>query len=73
MSVITACTYLLKVNNRNTRTTPLANLSKKRLWRKCFPVNFVKYLSTPFLIEHLRCLLPYRVELTQIHNGAYPN
>ena len=23
--------------------------SKKRLWRRCFPVNFVKYSRTPFL------------------------
>ena len=22
---------------------------KKRLWHKCFPVNFVKFLRTPFL------------------------
>ena len=27
----------------------LATLSKKRLWYRCFPVNFVKFLSTPFL------------------------
>ena len=24
-------------------------LSKKRLWHKCFPVNFAKFLRTPFL------------------------
>ena len=24
-----------------------------RLWHRCFPVNFVKFLRTPFLIEHL--------------------
>ena len=34
-----------------------ATLSKKRLWRRCFPVNFSKSLRTPFLIEHLRWLL----------------
>ena len=34
-----------------------AILLKKRLWHKCFPVNFVKFLRTPFFIEHLRCLL----------------
>ena len=28
-----------------------------RLWHKCFPVNFVKFLRIPFLIEHLRWLL----------------
>ena len=25
-----------------------ATLSKKRPWRRCFPVNFVKFLRTPF-------------------------
>ena len=32
------------------------NLLKKRFWHRCFPVNFVKFLRTPFLIEHLWCL-----------------
>ena len=26
-----------------------ATLLKKRLWRRCFPVNFAKFLRTPFL------------------------
>ena len=30
-----------------------ATLLKKRLWHRCFPVNFEKFLRTPFLIEHL--------------------
>ena len=34
-----------------------ATLLKKRLWRRCFPVNFVKFLRTPFHIEHLWWLL----------------
>ena len=34
-----------------------ATLLKKRLWHRCFPVNFVKFLRTPFLKEHLRWLL----------------
>ena len=34
-----------------------ATLLKKRLWHKCFPVNFAKFLRTPFLTEHLRWLL----------------
>ena len=28
-----------------------------RLWHKCFPMNFVKFLRTPFLTEHLWWLL----------------
>ena len=38
-----------------------ATLLKKRLWRRCFPVNFVKFLRTPISIEHLWWLL---LELT---------
>ena len=32
-------------------------LSKKRLWHRCFPVNFAKFLRSPFYIEHLWWLL----------------
>ena len=38
---------------------PPATLLKKRLWHSCFPVNFVKFPSTPFFIEHLWWLLLY--------------
>ena len=31
----------------------LATLLKERLWHRCFPVNFVKFLRTPFFIENL--------------------
>ena len=31
-------------------------LSRKKLWHKCFPVNFTKFFKTPFLKEHLRWL-----------------
>ena len=34
-----------------------ATLLKKKLWRRCFPVNFAKFLRTLFLIEHLGWLL----------------
>ena len=30
---------------------------KKKLWYRCCPVNFEKFLSTPFFIEHFRWLL----------------
>ena len=29
-----------------------ATLLKKRLWHRCFPVNFEKLLRTPFFTEH---------------------
>ena len=34
-----------------------ATLLKKRLWHRCFPVNFAKFSRTHFFIEHLRWLL----------------
>ena len=33
------------------------NLLKKRLWPRCLPVKFVKFLRTPFYAEHLCWLL----------------
>ena len=41
-----------------------ATLLKKRLWHRCFPVDFEKFLRTPFFIEHLWWLLlsrPFRL------------
>ena len=34
--------------NKNADLRPAA-LLKKRLWHRCFPVNFAKFLRTPFL------------------------
>ena len=34
-----------------------ATLLKKRLWHRCFPVNFAKFIKTRFHTEHLRWLL----------------
>ena len=31
----------------------VAGLRPERLWHRCFPVNFMKFLRTPFFIEHL--------------------
>ena len=36
-----------------------ATLLEKRFWHRCFPVNFLKFLRTPFLTEHLWWLLLY--------------
>ena len=35
----------------------LFSLLKKRLWHGFFPINFTKFLRTPFLTEHLQWLL----------------
>ena len=32
---------------------------KKSLWHRCFPVNFAKFLKTPFFTERVRWLLLY--------------
>ena len=42
--------------NKVTCLSP-ATFLKKRLWCRCFPVNFVKFLRAPFFIEHLWWLL----------------
>ena len=34
--------------NKNAGVRP-TTLLKRRLWHRCFPVNFVKFLRTPFL------------------------
>ena len=34
-----------------------ATLLKKRLWHRCFPVNFAKFLRIPFFTEDLWWLL----------------
>ena len=31
-----------------------ATLFNKRIWHRCYPVNFTKFLRTPFLTEQLR-------------------
>ena len=39
-----------------------AALVKKRLWHRCFPVNFVKFLRTPFLQSTSGRLLLYNFQ-----------
>ena len=41
------CLFFDKVAGLRTIT-----LLKNRLWRRCFPVNFTKFLKTSFFIEH---------------------
>ena len=36
---------------------------KKRLWHRCFPVNFAKFLRTPFLLDDSSVLLTYSVPM----------
>ena len=43
--------FLIKLQARS------ATVLKKGLWHRCFPVNFAKFLRTPFLQNTLRRLL----------------
>ena len=43
-----------------------ANLWKKRLWHRCFPVNFAKFVRTPLFTKALQWLLFYLVLLLKI-------
>ena len=38
----------------------------KRPWYRCFPINFAKFLRTPFFIEHLRWLVLFIVDFLKI-------
>ena len=38
---------------------------------RCFPVNFVKFLRTLFLIEHIRWLLLFIDGTTPLHNFEF--
>ena len=46
-------------------------LIKKRDWHRSFPVNFEKFLRTPFLIEHLWWMLLNRYELKGKNASSY--
>ena len=46
----------------------LTTLLKKRLWHRCFSVNFVKFLRTPFLQNTFGQLLMHLVDWKQIYN-----
>ena len=58
--VVSFCLHLLKIKmsmlRRNFPEAPPI-LLKKKLWHRCFPVNFAKFLTTPSPTEHLRWLL----------------
>ena len=54
---------VLKNFQQNSQETTCARASfllKKRLWHRCFPVNFAKFVRTPFLQNTSGRLLLYR-------------
>ena len=41
-------------SQEDTCASPFFNkVASLRLWKRCFPVNFVKFLRTPFYTQHL--------------------
>ena len=48
-------------NSRFLLILTLATLSKKKLWHRCFSLNFAKFLRTPFFIEHRTSLVAVSV------------
>ena len=49
-------TWQSPFSNKLTDPTP-APVSKKKLWHRCFPVDFAKFVRASFFIEHLGWLL----------------
>ena len=58
-SLICHLILLKKYKQKQPPEPPATTLFKKRLWHRCFPVNFVKFLRTHFFIEQLWWLLLY--------------
>ena len=57
-----SCSTRLKMYWENSVFLQLQTCGKKkRLWHRCFPVNFVKFLRTPFLTAHIRWLKLYEL------------
>ena len=46
--------------------------NKEKLWHRCFPVNFVKFLRTPLYIAHLWWLL-LKKEVKKVQKGTSVN
>ena len=57
----------LNISQNSQENTAPATLLQNRLWHRCFPVNLAKFLRTPFVIEHLRCLPPNRYKSCNLY------
>ena len=49
-----------------------ATLLKTRLLHRCFPVNFVKFLRTPILTEHLHISFGRVATRTTLNSSTFP-
>ena len=59
-------------NNHFSDCNWTVTLLKKRLWYRCFPVNFAKFLRMSFLTEHLRWLLLFIDGTIPLCNFEFP-
>ena len=50
--------FLINLQARDLKPTTLL---RKRVWHRCYPVNFAKFLRTSFLTEHLCWMIIIRV------------
>ena len=54
-----------------------ATFLRRRLWHRCFSVNFAKFLATPFFMEYFQWLLLYvdniEVNLILRENNTFSN
>ena len=48
-----------------------AILLKRRLWHRCFPVNFARFVRTPFFREQFWWLLLYIPKINNINKSLY--
>ena len=51
--------FKISRNSQENTSVGVSVLLKKGTRHSCFPVNFAKFLKTPFFIDHLRWLLLY--------------
>ena len=70
-AVVRTCSeekVFLKISqNSQENTCARFSFLKKRLWRRCFPVNFAKFLRRLFFTEHLRWLFLKITYLTLLY------
>ena len=60
--------FLKILQNLQENSCVRVSLLKRKLWHRCFPVNFTKFPRTSFFIEHLLWLNLQLHTLTQIYN-----
>ena len=78
---VCVCGYRSSCQRCSVRKSVPAILLRKRLWHRCFPVNFATFLATTFHKEHLWWLLlwVWRIFILISHvslksqNGSYPD